>query len=60
MPQRHGAARPTVPPTPQQRTVVHPMVLRIQQRAVARRMVAVADQKVADRMAAANANSQSQ
>jgi hypothetical protein len=62
MPQRHGAAHPTVLPIPQRRAVARRMALPIpQQRAEARRMVAVAaDHMVADRMAAANANSQSQ
>jgi len=45
IPQRHAVARRTVLPMPQQR-------------AVARRMAAVPDHMVADRMAAANANSQ--
>ncbi|MGB8773231.1 MAG: hypothetical protein WCC78_03770 [Terriglobales bacterium] len=61
IPQRHAAARRIAPPIPQQRVVAPPMVPPIpQQRTVARRMAAVVDQRVADRMAAANVNSPSQ
>ena len=63
IPQQHAAAHPTAPlmlaRTPRRTVALRMAPLTLQRRMEARRMVAVADQRVADRMVA-NANSQSQ